>query len=818
MINPSRCDASSTPPGQTIPGGFELTVAGGFITNPAAPIATPFPTPGNQAGATYTFVIRELGGTIPLTPTTTPSASNPIITNNAAGTTVEYTDLDPGTYEVEAILNDGDADPTNNCSERFVIVLPSEPFVNVVNTQFNTTNCAAGVELYVVIDGGADPSQFEMFIDRVDTIFLNPSATDTDYIARLGNPDFLEANLPAGITVPDTPGDYSSPPLFQPAGPLTPAQLVTFAADARSRFFRFTGLPPGGKYRIFVRDAVTGCITEAEVDAPDATDVNVTAVATTNTGSCLPPSGTATVTFSITDDPGLLGQYEIQLERPGLPDDANERIVVEVVDPSTPLPLGPNQVTGTRNAGNIEGVTATLTGLPEVLITENAVIRVRQIGGTDCSDVSDILTIGMDPPIADFEVTTQAGDCETGAFLSFTVTGGNGNYEFIVVNPNDTPQPDALTPFPISTPPSTTIPIDLNNLDSRIDTAAPTAAEITADARFSQENFLGRVRASVKSANCVETQIVPIFFNRRPTLTFGDVIAPNCTTERLPNSINYTIGNFDPNQTYEFTVNGTTIIPINNASLTVTGSAPTRSAAGVLTVNEGARIYNVSLSGSANNNCTATDSFTIYPDITAIATPTAARCDDQFDSITVEASGGFEDQPGPTPVATRELLYELIQVSGGAVIATQTTSNTTVIFTNDAGNTLDLLAGTGTQYQVRVTDRFDPNVVPVRESCPLTIDVPEVLPVVVPTFTLAQSEVTCPLDNDGSVTFTITNPGNTPQPPTFRLYQFGTLAEANAAIAAANGVASDYSMVNGTLLNNLTNSNNYGLTVLPMLN
>ncbi len=844
LVLPS-CDnePTSLTPGATIPGTIRLTVAGGFIDNPNGIISSSN-SPTDQLSARYNFIIRELGSTTPLTPTTMPTASNPTIANNGTSTTVEYTDLEPGTYEIESILNDGDTINGNECSERFIVVLPSRPFVNVINTQFNTTDCAAGVDLFIVIDGGADPSNFEILFRSAgfsSNNFIQTDNTDTDFAARFGESDFLDASfLPSGIEVPDllsfsnradddsfdvndlTLADFTDPPLFLPIpennnGTFSVAQQNDFIANVESRFFRFTGLPPGGQYQIFVRDIITNCLTEAIIEAPDADNVDVREVRTTNTGSCSPPSGTATVSFNITS--ALLGDYEIQLQRPGLPDNSNERIVVEVVDPSTPTPLAPGQVTGTLNTSvipnRIDGIMVTLENLPEILITENANIRVRQIGGSDCSDVLDTppapVTIGVDPPIANFEVTSQAGNCETGALLSFSATGGNGSFSYIVVNPTDA-LPDALTNFPISTPPSESIVIDLNNLDNRIDTSLPpTQAEID-DPDFDQNNFIGRVRVSVRSANCVETTVTPIFFNRPPTLTLGDIIPPNCTSERLPDTINYTIGNFDANQTYQFTVNGTTIIPIDNTSLVITGAAPTESATGTLTVTDGARGYDVVLSGSNNSNCIATANFTIYQDISVTTTTSAVNCDNEFDTITVAVTGGFIN-PGQTVIPTRELLYELIDVTTNTVIASQETENTTATFTNDAGSILDLQAGV--QYQIRVTDRFDPDATTVRESCPLTVDVDEVTPLVVPEFTLAANSVTCPTDSDGGITFTITTNGNTPLPPTFRLYQFNNNTDAMAALTAAN-TSGDYTMLSGTLVNNPTNDRAYNdLTAVP---
>jgi len=342
---------------------------------------------------------------------------------------------------------------------------------------------------------------------------------------------------------------------------------------------------------------------------------------------------------------------------------------------------------------------------------------------------------------------------------------------------------------------------ELLNLDNRIDTSVPTPAEITANPEFADPNFIGRVRASVRSNSCVESTIVGVFFNRRPTLTFGDITSGDCSDG--PYEIAYTIGNFDPDQAYEFSVNGGVPTPvngtlgaINNAGLSILGTPPTQTAQGTLTVSDGRRVYDVALTGSANRNCDATDSFRIFQPLDFENRVSAVNCDNEFDTITVEITGGgFEGESN-----RGEFLYELIRVSDGAVIALQNTSNTTATFTNGgvspiAPGTFSLTSGTVVQYQVRVTDRLGPTASPTR-SCPLVRDVPVVTPIVVPMFTLASNDVTCPTDNDGSVTFTLdpNNLGNTALPPTFRLYQFATLAEANAAEAAANGAASDYSM------------------------
>jgi len=809
---PPRCNP-------IILGSIELVVQGGFINNPSVPIGTPFPTPGTQSDAVYDFVLNEVTVDISGAVVTTFIANQNGVTSSATGSTVNFNSLDAGTYTIQATLNDGDADTTNNCSQTFTFVLPREPIVNVINVQFNTATCSgAGVELYAVIDGGATPANFEMYIDRVNTIFIPPtpfpeppatqtnSATDTDYIARYLDSDFPDeaiVPLPTGITIP-TLSDFKDTP--------------TFATDAnpdariRERFFRFTGLPPGGRYRIVVRDATTSCETVVDIPAPQPESIKVTAVKGTNTGFCNPPSGTAIVTFDIIGSDvnmassALYGDYELQLQRIGSTDDTTERIVVEVVPPTTPLPLGPNQVTGTFVAGNpsampptidrIEGIEVTLEGLPEISVSENAVIRVSQVGSS-CSNVSTQFTIERDDPIAGFMVGETAANCNGFAILTASATGGNGMYSYLVVREGTIPEPDALTVFPTPTtgPVTINIPVDETSPDPRITLAGPSPTPA---------NLFGTVAVYVRSGGCTEGPLqAQILLDKSPELALGN-ISNECTVASTY-TIDYTITNYDSTQNYNFTINGATITPVNNASLTVLPGTPIV-AEGQLVVNDGRRIYNVSLAGSLHSSCISNASFRIYPELDATTTVGLVNCDDEFANVTAEVTGGYVGE------VSRELFYELILESSGAVVASQTLTKTPsntiteAVFTNGVGGlTLDA----DTAYDIRVTDRLDPSATSTVRSCTITRDIAEVSEIELPVFTLSTKQATCPTTPDGEIEFVISDAGDR-IPVIPRLYRFDNISDANAAVAQATSPAKDYSLITAaTLINNPSNDLEY---------
>ncbi len=763
LVSPS-CDPTNTNP---IPGSVELTISGGFIINPTSPIQPPFPTPTTQAGASYDFSLRELS---PMgTRTAVPGAPDQFgVPSTTTGSTVNFANLDAGTYEITATLNDGDSDLSNNCSQVFTITLPPEPFVNVVSTQFDSSTCVSGVDLYALIDGGADPNNFSISVDRVSSTFISPSATNTDFIARLGDSDFLDSSpLPAGITIPAfNTINFPPPPAMQP----------TFATDSdpdtriRERFFRFTGLPPGGEYRITVRDIVSMCQTTAIISAPPVEDLEVTNVTSTNTGDCTTPSGAATVVFNITDDPALLGDYTIQLQRAGLPDNTSESVTVEVVDPSTPL--GPNQVTGTRNTSVspsiIEGITVTLENLPEILATENAILKVSQVG-SDCSDVSDRFTIDRDPPINNFIVNATVANCNNTTTLTASATGGNGMYSYLVRNESD-PDP-ALTAFPTATAGSVTIdiPVDPSSPDPRITLAG---------ASPTPPNLFGTVAVYVTSGSCIEREVVNILFDPSPVLTLGTVVdecvdAPSYT-------VNYSVTNYDPSQSYNLLINGSTNINVPPGSLTIVPASSPVMAEGQFTVNDGRRDYNVELSGSTHSSCTSTDSFIIFPVLEVNAVAGTVDCENNISGVTANVNGGFT-------AGSRTLTYQLFEQGVATAINTEvrgpaTTINDSFQFTDDStGNPLRA----GVNYFVTVTDNFGTTSAPncmapsnVVNTAPIIRSVPDQIEVI--------SEVTCPSPslggtNDASIRLVLSTPtiGTPTRPVTFELYEFNTLLDAN---------------------------------------
>jgi len=742
VISPTCDTTSPTNPAPITPGSITLEIEGGA-------------TSVNQASYRYDYTITSTNPGFTIAPTQ----------GSLSGQTdtITFIELDAGTYTITATLVEVDGLPnTSGCSETFSVTLPPQPFLEIVREQFDADTCAGGVDLYVVIDGGTQPENFEMYLDRISTIPINPSEnpsgptptpptppnTPSDYIARFGNSDFTLADL-------------ATTSIVKPVYTGTEGYTTIFSqADLDARYFRFTGLPFGGEYRVVVVDPGTACESVVNITAPTATDLIVEPVVPPGTtGACTLNTGELTVTFSITDDSALLGDYLIQLQRAGQTDNPSESVIVNVIPAgSTPTP-GSNEVTGTLvtsvppTPNRITGIMVTLENLPEITRAENAIISVSRIG-EDCNGVTRPVTVVQEPPVTPPTLlTNNAADCESEAFIQVEGNGGSGDFRFTLFRNGNTPIPDTSSDGNIFNENDGDIPVQVNGVPNPAITPA-TPAEILAyipgptDPPNSQLFGFVDVYAQDINTLCVSDPItVPIFLDPSPELALGTPV-DECANG--PYDVPFTITNYRSGQNYRISVNnGAEIITINEtaASFSVTPASvagstfvPATAIGNVQVASLGRGVtYTLELSGNDNRNCDSTQSFLIAPALDPSSSRGAVNCDGEFAFIRVQVDGGFET------ATNRQLRYDLV-VRGTTtpILATQTLSTvsvadvTDITFTNRSGIP-ELILQAGTLYDVIITDTFDPDVVPATDIrvCAVTEEVEIVQPLTLPTFTLS---------------------------------------------------------------------------------
>ncbi|WP_010521370.1 T9SS type B sorting domain-containing protein [Aquimarina agarivorans] len=552
-----------------------------------------------------------------------------------------------------------------------------------------------------------------------------------DAIMGLTNPDLFRIS-PFSLDVashvfPSAPGDdiaRSGDPDF----PVTdiPISVTTAPGYNPAEFvYRIRNLDFDIAYSIGVIDDATGCSSSSSTTPEPSPTVIINSVTPTPTGACNPSSGSVTINFDVADPTSVGEDFDIE--------------VIRVSDGELVSPLPAVRVASATATNN----EATVTGIPEGILR----IRVQQVSGGSVCNATQEFNVGRAAPLeGPFIVNNINANCENDAQIDVRAQGGQSPYEYRVIA-NGAAAPNELSSFPLTS--SFTIAAN----DPRV--------------------VGGEVDVYVKDVNgCVSGPLdVPINEDPTPELNVEAFSADECN-EFGPFTVNFTIDNYDAAQTYTLEANGS---PITYTTNTTTATQ----LQGSFTVNA-RQPYTIEVSGTLHPTCTTTDSFRIFDRLVVDANLTEPDCDNNIASITTDVTNGFAGVP------TRSLTYELVDASSPAtVLASQTTTSTSVTFNSGTGSpVLNLQAGV--TYEVRVIDTFDSAASSPR-FCTLS-DTDTSTAITNPVLTAPDTTpVSCEGTADGTITINIDSSISSDTPPLeYRLYEFSTEADAQAAIAAMN--------------------------------
>ncbi len=556
-------------------------------------------------------------------------------------------------------------------------------------------------------------------------------------IMGLANPDLFRIS-PFSLDVashvfPSAPGDNiarsgdSDFPIVN-----IPAEVIAAPGYDPAEFvYRISNLDFDISYSIGVIDDATGCSSSSSTVPEPSPNVTINSLIPTPTGACNPNSGSVTVNFNVSDLTSVGEDFNIEVFR--------------VSDGALVSPT-PTVVVTSATATNNE---ATVTGIPEGILR----IRVQQVTGGSVCNATQEFNVGRATPLeGPFIVNNVNANCNTDAQIEVRTSGGQPPYEYRVIA-NGAAAPNAASSFPLSS--SFSIAID----DPRI--------------------VGGEVDVYVKDVNgCVSGPLdVPIEEDPAPILNVAAFSADECN-ETGPFTVNFTIENYDPNprptvtQTYDLSVNGSPI------TYTTTGTTATE-LMGTFQVTS-RQPYTVEVAGSLHPTCTDTDSFRIFERLVVDTNLAEPDCANEIATITTDVSNGFAGVP------TRSLTYELVDAASPAtILATQTTASTSVTFTSGTGSPV-LALQAGITYEVRVTDTFDPSAAAPR-LCAVS-DSDSKTAITNPVLTTPDTQpVSCEGTADGEIKLNIDVSVLSDTPPlTYRLYEFATQADAQAAITASN--------------------------------
>ena len=747
IITPQQCDTSGITAGE-----YSVLASGG---------------PNGVAAFDYELIlIDDLTG-VASTTITQPAIQTAV----PSGVSAIFDNLDVGNYQLIVSVS-GVTDFESCQTGDFSVIIPPQPLINVLNTQFDDTDCVAGVSAFVVIDGGSAPENFELsFVNRD---YTSPSDSDLDEFARFGDSDFttLPTPIPGELAITIPVFNAGPPTTIATLGSSNPPEVVesiTSQADVASRFFRITGLDPGTSFDIFVLDTQTGCIgTLEDLRTPDFEDITVTGLTLEDTSACGIDSGSTTVTFTTTLAPGDVFDIEV-LNRN-----------VDEMEPNFVL----SSETFTVPAGSTAAVEheVTIEGLAEV---NRARVRVKD-QNSQCSDSSEDFSIGSLPPvILNDEDQSVTIDCASpNGEASFTVQAINGRSPYTYILTDDTATIN--TPLP-------TVPVPTFNNTTGIFNIANDNINLF-DNGIALPNYLGTVNVFVMDANgCTAgPRTVDVFEELPPVLTVDIASIDECNASDTSFTLPITIGNFDATQTYEVSITAAT--GTTTQELTVIPNATDNTIGESTVIVNGRGEFTITLTGDLQGaSCESSQDIIIYeaPQVTlALSNP---NCDGSIDTATATVTGGFEG------VSTRILSYELFALNDTAdidpnepIVGTLIPSNppnTTGIFENGiAGVVLNV----DTRYAVQITDTLDSGS---SRSCTASNDAFQ-RAIILPSFLPPTLSLTCPLVNEASIAIASDFTG-TPAPDATSadlfLFQFpiGTLESQITTSIAAGTVQTD---------------------------
>ncbi|WP_010181959.1 T9SS type B sorting domain-containing protein [Aquimarina agarilytica] len=692
------------------------------------------------------YVIRNRVTQCTVTGTTNITAPDPIVETNRVITPVNCDPVTLGSFELT--ISGGTA---NYSYELFNDMGTSLEVQSGLGTTVTFSNLDIGSYSVRVTDANnctnENPIQFIIPpTPRVDITRIRTLANcvdgvtvffQIDAVMGLANPDLFRIS-PFSLDVashvfPSAPGDNiarSGDPDFLATD--IPTEVTSAVGYDPAEFvYRISNLDFDISYSIGVIDDATGCSSSSATVPEPSPNVTINSVIPTPTGACDPNSGSVTVNFDVSDPTSVGEDYNIEVFR--------------VSDGALVSPT-PTVVVTSATATNNE---ATVTGIPEGILR----IRVQQVTGGSVCNATQEFNVGRATPLeGPFIVNNVNANCTTDAQIEVRASGGQPPYEYRVIA-NGAAAPNAASSFPLSS----SFSIAIN--DPRI--------------------VGGEVDVYVKDVNgCVSGPLdVPIDEDPAPILNVAAFSADECN-ETGPFTVNFTIENYDPNprstvtQTYDLSVNGSPV------TYTTTGTTATE-LMGTFQVTS-RQPYTVEVAGTLHPTCTDTDSFRIFERLVVDANLAEPDCANEIATITTNISNGFAGVP------TRSLTYELVDAaSPTTILATQTTASTSVTFTSGTGSPV-LALQAGITYEVRVTDTFDPSAAAPRVCTVSDDDSKTVItnPVLVAPDT---QPVSCEGTADGEIKINIDGSVLSDTPPlTYRLYEFATQADAQAAITASN--------------------------------
>ncbi len=459
--------------GGLAPFGYRVKIGAGTYTGSPIPFAgTTFTyTASGTTGSTYEFEITDANG-IPCTALTNVVTTNTTVTVTASETHVSptcngFTDgsirltatagVAPFTYAIasspsvptsfgSANVFGGLAAGTYNyivrdakgCDATGSITLINPPAiaVNIVTNAIQCNTNTPGSFDVNVTSGGTAPYVYRLYDNAFTQIatFTEASAAATpvhsftglnfgDYYItvvdangcefkspkiRIETPPFLQQsflvdsnNCATGVDVEVTTSGGIGPFRYSIFG-----QPLTETAPLASNVYTFTGLLHGVTYFFQVKDSFN-CISIKEFTTPPPpSTINITGTTSTNV-TC---NGTANGTLAFT-----VQNFDASVTS----------INYEVLNALTLLPL-PTPIVGTLTGAAGGPFSGNITTLP----AGNYVLKVTEATGTLCSAAYTFQITQPAQPLTSSVTSNVPANCNSGALVTLTTTGGTGPYQY----------------------------------------------------------------------------------------------------------------------------------------------------------------------------------------------------------------------------------------------------------------------------------------------------------------------------------------------------------------------------------------------------
>ncbi len=521
----------------------------------------------------------------------------PFLYSLDGGTTTQtdpvFTGLIAGTYNVTVISAKGCED-----TQTIVIDQPADLTATATSTIFTcdpSDNSQNDAQITVTPAGGTAPYLFSIdgvnFVDNGGVFAVSADATYTITVRDANGCTFpvSETVAPIQRIAIDNSNQVQAIDCTQP-------EIIDLIVSGGSGDYSYTQLPSGtpqasnqftlttpGTYSFRVDDNITGCFDTITYE--------------------IVPFDLISVSASLSQDVTCFGGSDGELSL----------TTADYTGTYDYFVLDSGGATVTSGNGN-SPETITIAGLP----VDTYTIRVVETQVPFCQETTNVVTISSpDAPVAVTAAATLA-NCNVGAIITATATGGNGTYEYSIV-----PQGD---------------PIGVFTTDNFLEVNPATyPATYTVHVRDAAANI------------CTAQVDITVDIDPEPTVSVPAFAADQCTSDGTA---------------YTFTATGTGVAPLQYSvdgvgfqnSPTFTVSAP--------------GTYTVTVRDA--NGCTDTDTIIIYPPIDfSVDVDAQPSCLNNDGSITATGSGGSGN-----PASYQYTLLD----GGGATVATGTGASFT--FTN----------------------------------------------------------------------------------------------------------------------------------------